>query len=214
MQTSIRAKQCQTVPNSAQNASVFYTPRFSYSVSETVICTCPSGPVTVRRHRAGRHPCWSTGPSTGIRVGIREGYTGVLPTQLPRAEGAGMYSEAGPGIPSPAGGGVEWVVHAWDRPLRVSRCVRLVPYPPCGPGRAWEALPGRGPGSSGKRARLRTLFSKVSQNDEVSPKVSKRPVIVPILKNGSRKSPLDFLRFPSEPAFSHKELMGRFDPRG
>ena len=40
----------------------------------------------------------------------------------------------------------------------------------------------------------------------------KRPVIVPILQNRSRKSPLDFLGFPFLPAFSHKELMGYFGP--
>ena len=42
--------------------------------------------------------------------------------------------------------------------------------------------------------------------------MSKRPPIVPIFKNGSQKSPLDFLRFPHSGAFSHKELMGHFDP--
>ena len=40
---------------------------------------------------------------------------------------------------------------------------------------------------------------------------SKRPVIVPIFKNGLGKSPLEFLGFLFWPAFSPKELMGHFD---
>ena len=73
--------------------AVFYTPRFSYTVVKTAICTCP-GDTSDR--------C-TTGYSTGVRVqvgtrvgiqgGYTEGYTGVLPTDRARSK---PTSEAGP----------------------------------------------------------------------------------------------------------------------
>ena len=47
------------------------TPRFSYSVSKLPYVHVPVVTATVCVHRAGRRPCWSTGP--GCRQG---GYTG------------------------------------------------------------------------------------------------------------------------------------------
>ena len=47
VQTSIRAKQCQNSAKQCSNASVFHTPRFSYTAVKTVICACPSDTVTV-----------------------------------------------------------------------------------------------------------------------------------------------------------------------
>ena len=82
MQTGNKAK---TVPNSAKQCqtTVFYTPRFSYSVLETVICACPGSPVAVVVHRAGRRPCWSWVPG-GYWEGIPRWVLGGLyrvPTQ-------------------------------------------------------------------------------------------------------------------------------------
>ena len=57
------------------------------------------------------------------------------------------------------------------------------------------------------RAELRSFYYKVSQNDEVSPKKCQKAYHSPCSQNGLKKSPLEKLRFPVSPAFSHKELM-------
>ena len=62
-----------------------------------------------------------------------------------------------------------------------------------------------------KGTRLRSIFNKVSQNDEVSPKSHEKASHSPYIQNGLQKSPLEILRFPLTVAFSHKELMGHFD---
>ena len=72
-------------------------------------------------------------------------------------------------------------------------------------------LPSPGKAASGPiRARLRLIFLKVSQNDEVSPKIHEKASHSPYSQNGSRNSPLGILRFPVSPAFSDKELMVPF----
>ena len=75
------------------------------------------------------------------------------------------------------------------------------------------ALPGTiplGMPPLGQYGEISALFSKVSQNDEVSPKYVHKASHSPYIQNGSQKSPLGFLRFPISVAFSHKELIGPF----
>ena len=62
------------------------------------------------------------------------------------------------------------------------------------------------------KARFDLIYTKVSQNAEVSPKYVEKAYVSPCFQNGPQKSPLDFLGFPYLTAFSRKELMGRFDP--
>ena len=65
--------------------------------------------------------------------------------------------------------------------------------------------------ASGPYGRDLTSFPvKLVKTRECHRNITKRPVIVPILRNGSGKSPLDFLRFLFSVAFSHKELMVPF----
>ena len=60
-------------------------------------------------HRAGRHPCWSTGGYTGpVRVGILDGWGTTPGAPTDRAEPRSPHdSGAGPGSPCQ---GLEWVV--------------------------------------------------------------------------------------------------------
>ena len=161
----------------------------------------------------------STARRTGARAGPGDGYTGgywggytgpggVLPSH--RAPGSSTQNQrSGPRKPNR---GLEWVGSGcWDRPLRVSRYVRPIPLPtPAGPGRSCRpSLAGDWPSSS-KRARFQSIFSKVSQKDEVSSKKCQKACHSPYSQNGAQKSPLDFLRFPYLTAFSPKELMGLF----
>ena len=62
------------------------------------------------------------------------------------------------------------------------------------------------------RARFHYISYKVSQNSRVSPEKSQKACHSPCLQNGLKKSPLGFLGFLILPAFSHKELLGHFDP--
>ena len=77
-----------------------------------------------------------------------------------------------------------------------------------------RALPGRGlrlAASWDPYGRDSSPFSiKLVKTMKCHQKVSKRPSLVPNSQNGSKKSPLDFLRIPFSAAFSHKELMGCF----
>ena len=61
-----------------------------------------------------------------------------------------------------------------------------------------------------RKVRIMTYFSKVSQNDEVSLKMSEKAYVSPCFQNGLRNSPLEILGFPFSPAFSAKELMVPF----
>ena len=62
------------------------------------------------------------------------------------------------------------------------------------------------------KARFSDILLKSSQNREVSPKSVEKAYHSPYFQNRVRKSPLEILRFPFLPAFSHKELSGHFDP--
>ena len=59
-------------------------------------------------------------------------------------------------------------------------------------------------------ARFDLIFTKVSQNGEVSPKYVYKACHSPYSQNEAQKSPLEILRFPFPQAFSHKELMVPF----
>ena len=140
---------------------------------------------------------------TGIRVGTgwvyRVGNTG--PSTKDGHLKSGAYdSEAGPGSPSM---GLEWVVICTAPPS--------VRTPPSGPGRAPEpslGAPRANAASWPIKARIRPLFSKVSQNRIVSPEYTHKACHSPYSQNGLGKSPLKILRFPFSLAFSHKELLG------
>ena len=144
-------------------------------------------------------------PGWVYRVGIGEGYTGVLPTDRGEAlqtaerapEGpAGAWSGWSVGLGAPAGPGTT----------------------PSGPGRHpagtslyLAQLPGNA-ASWPIRARFGSIYLKVSQNGQVSPKSCQKAYVSPYFQNGLRKSALGIPRFPFYAAFSHKELMGGFDP--
>ena len=146
------------MPNSAkqcQNSSVFHTPRFSFRVSETVICACPRGPA----HRGRTRMCTSSGAQDGTRVGIPGGYTGwVIPGSgvLPSCRALRSQnpdSEAGPG--SPHGGWSGWSGSLGPPPFACDPVRPPSPYPPlrgpvgpCGPSLV-------GAGSSGKNGEIR-----------------------------------------------------------
>ena len=88
------------------------------------------------------------------------------------------------------------------------------PAGPVGPA-SWPSLsfPLRMP-PPGHRGRDSTSFTvKLVKTTKCRSNITKRPVIVPIFKNGSRMSPLEIPGFPLLLAFSHKELMGLLDPR-
>ena len=115
-------------------------------------------------------------------------------------------SEAGPVRPCR---GLEWV--------GVGRAFRLL-NPPT-PLRSGARSAGSGPSleqdPTHGRLNLRNLrnmiiYSKVSQNAEVSPKSVNKACHSPYVQNGLRNSPLGILRFPFPVAFSHKELMVLF----
>ena len=141
-------------------------------------------------------------------VGTGEGYTGYYPCT---AQGGPVPAKRAPG--SPAGAGAGWV-QGRVRVLGTSAAGTAI-SPPCGPGQPTRGLPWDMPLECRLRAnmaRFRSIFLKVSQNGQVSPKYRHKASHSPCFQNGLRKSPLEFLRFPSEPAFSHKELMGHFRP--
>ena len=171
------------------------TPRFSYDRSKLAVPSMPSTGGVVHGQVYGLGMV----PGTGIRVGTGEGYTGY-PAMLLGERCAD--SEAGPGRPAGPGVGGQH-----------SSGVRLhTPTTPCGRARSagvWTLL-GQIPASGPIRARIHQYFSKVSQNDGVSPKYVHKAYHSPCFQNGHQKSPLGKLRFPFWLAFSPKELMVPF----
>ena len=159
---------------------MFYTPRFSYGVPETVICHCP------RCSWHGWSVCmtsWLSGGAgrVGIQGGYRGGYTGwVIPVhQGPRPSG-GDTSEAGPVGPAGAGvGGYPCSAHGPSRPSTQN--------PPSGPGQS-PAVPslvlGPLPGSGPIGRDSTTFLIKLVKTAECHQNMSKRPLIVPNLKTG------------------------------
>ena len=157
-------------------------------------------------------------PVHGARTVQVGGWAGVVPTHPARGE-EGPEEVQGAQRPGPGSAGVGPGVGPGGR-------ARGRQYgngggdgswvPPFGPGQ-----PTRGPpctqdpwnaASWPIGARLGSYFSKVSQNRQVSPKLVNKASHTPYFQNGSQKSPLEILRFPISPAFSHKELMGQFWP--
>ena len=177
------------------------TPRFSYGVPESTVYHGVPVPSRVVHAVPGR--CSGLG-GTGV------GYTGWVPGRgntgsLPTSGKRSPDSEAGPGSPYR---GLEWVV-------RVQRPPAVPDTTPAGPGRSpavpslyLALLPASWPIGRDSTSFLRNLV----KTTKCRRKVSKRPPIVPNSQNGVQKSPLEILRFTFCPAFSHKELMGHFEP--
>ena len=160
----------------------------------------PAAPVTPRSmpctgwYRGG---VWYQGGYTGWVMG--EGYTGYPASLKAEAD----TSEAGPGSPHR---GLEWWVSA-AAPARAQTTHSDPLQGSTGPASLSGPLPASWP--IGTRFDLNS--TKLSQNDEVSPKSVEKASLYPYFQNGSQKSPLGFSRFPFGPAFSHKELIGHFD---
>ena len=176
-----------------------HTPRFSYAGPETGV---HAGSLVVHGGVQGR----GVPVGYGDWVGTGGGYTGVLPSHPAPREEDPADSGAGPGSSCRE---LEWVVcRVWTRDTGGRS------GPPFGPGRSppgsppCPSLTNAASGPIG--ARLRLHFSKVSQNDEVSPENVYKASHSPCFQNGSQKSALDFLGFPFLRAFSHKELIGLF----
>ena len=175
------------------------TPRFSYGVSETSVPRCVPVPSRVVHAVYGRvYRYWV------VRAGwvYRVGNTGSQALPSYRAKGGPRYSEAGPVALQGRSGwylGPEYPCAPGDHP---SGPVGSLQAPPC-------HLPENA--ASWPIRRDSTSFSiKLVKTAECHQNMSKRPTLVPISQNGSRKSPLDILGFPISLAFSHKELMGMF----
>ena len=145
-------------------------------------------------------------PGRTGRVGIPGG---VLPSHPPTARGAQPAKRA-----PEAQHGLEWVGWAGVMPARGRRRGRVCTTLRARSVLASQALPVHTLANAASwpiRARLHPLFSKVSQNHEVSPKSVQKAYHSPYFQNGSQMSPLDISGIPFSAAFSHKELMGHFD---
>ena len=126
--------------------------------------------------------------------GYRGGYTGwvyrVGNTRVPsQLESGGHIQRSGPRKPCKGWSG-------WDMSAAPARAPRTHPSGPVGPLQGppwfWGPLPASWP----IRARFDLISTKVSQNDEVSPKKCHKACHSPYSQNGSRKSPLEIPRFP------------------
>ena len=164
-----------------------------------------SPPSGTRSSAGGVRAGWVHG--AGIPGGYQEGYIGY-PALRQRCSRRGQdTAERAP--EGPAGPGVGGILSS-DVPAAGRSS------PPCGPGR----FPPRGtlPGMTSEcrllanKARFQDILLKVSQNGEVSTLFRQKACHSPCFQKRSRNSPLEILRFPYPVAFSHKELMGRFDP--
>ena len=153
---------------------------------------------------------WSQGRVYGVgtwvgygdRVGTGRGNTGT-PSHRARSP---ADSEAGPGT-SLQGRWSGWSAGRARVPGTTLRARSVWPrQPSLYQGPAFQSN-GR---ANLKKPRFQSFYSKVSQNDEVSPKKCHKAYHSPYFQNGSQISPLEILRFPFWPAFSCKELMGLF----
>ena len=169
---------------------MFLHPRFPYGVPETPVSTAPATPLVLRVVHAG----WVLGAG---RVGTRVGYTGT-PSQLLEER----YPDQRSG-PVASCREAEWWVWVARTP-GAHPCGALSAHP-------WTSLaPPRECRLWANKARFELYFSKVSQNEQVSPEKCHEACHSPYFQNGPVKSPLQILRFPFWPAFSHKELIGLF----
>ena len=143
---------------------------------------------------------------TGIRVGGPGGYTGGSTTQPPGARKEVPYQRSGPRRTLQGSG----VGGYGTGCVRAARTTTPAPLGLPGPLRCPGTSPRAKAASWPIRARIEVIYLKVSQNREVSPKYIEKASHSPYFQNGSQKSPLEILRFPFRPAFSHKELMVAF----
>ena len=148
-----------------------------------------------------------TGYGTGwvYRVGIPGGNTGVLPSQHALLGESAQTAERAPEAPLGAGVGGLGARANGDWGTGIS--------PPCGPGRSPRSPPWDIPletASWRHMARIDLILLKVSQNGEVSAKLSEKACHSPCFQKRARNSPLEIPRFPFCVAFSPKELMDHF----
>ena len=134
------------------------------------------------------------------------GYAGGLYRVLPSAKDVPTkrrhVQRSGPRKPQGAGvGGTCCSAHGRPHPPLRGPVLPVPGTPWCSSSRCPSRL---------IEARIDLIFHKVSINGQVSPKSVQKAYVSPYIPNGSRKSPLDILRFPICSAFSHKELMVPF----
>ena len=150
-----------------------WTPRFSYRVLKTVICTCSWVPTAgvpfVLAGDADVLDGWVT--RVGIPGWVREG---VLPGYYPAARGGVLNQRSGPRKPCRGWSG--WVQGSGrTRYGDGGGDGRYHPSGPVGPTSGPSLyLPLRLPPYSQKRARFQVISYKVSQNDEVSPEFAEK----------------------------------------
>ena len=153
---------------------------------ETVICACAAGP------RRGPYRalvgCGRRGTTQGWYGWVGTGGVIPVPSQLPGKRSPDQRS--GPRTPCRGGSGWVWVQRAPGRlypPLRGP--VGTLRAPP------WYRTPPRAiPASWPIRTRLRSIFSKVSQNGRVSSKYVEKACHSPYIQKRVQKSPLDISR--------------------
>ena len=163
---------------------MFYTPRFSWDTSETVICACPVVPRTVVYPCCRDVRCLAGCTRVGIQVGTWEGYTGYYPASL-KAEG--MTAERAPeGLQ-----GLEWVVIP-AAPAQPSTHPSGPVGPTRGPSLVEDWAPRANPASGLIGRDLGQYSVKLVKTWKCHQKVCKRPPIVPIYKTGSKCHLLKF----------------------
>ena len=146
---------------------------------------------------------WVLGGYTGWVLGTGWVQGRAIPVPSPQLLEEGISQRSGPVGPARAG-----VVGIWPDVLGTA------PAHPCGARSVPVGPPLQDPRKCrlwANKARFNLISSKVSQNGEVSSESVQKASHSPCFQNGLQKSPLEIPRFPVSRAFSHKELMGRFD---
>ena len=205
MQSQTVSKQCQ---NSAKQQCVL-TPLGSPTGSQKRSYGTARGDPGRVVHDAAT--VWDGSRQVGIQGGYTGGYTGgyargVLPSHRARKSHIpakrARTALQGPGVVG---------IWDWTRDRRWA-----APGPPLrGPVGPMLGPPCPGPLDAASwpiRRDSTSFLIKLVKTTKCHQKTSKRPAIVPVSQNGLKNSPLDFYRFPFSPAFSHKELMGHFEP--
>ena len=135
-------------------------------------------------------------------------YRGVLPSHPATLLEEDPRSRQRSGPRRPPAGRLEWVVCGSGR-TGVRRRRRALTHHSLRSGPLRWSVPSEcRPWAN--RARFNVISQKLSENGQASPKSVEKAYHSPYFQNGSRISPLGFLRFPISPAFSHKELIGPF----
>ena len=156
--------------------------------------------VGVHDELVGTGRVYRVGTGRVYRVG-NTGYPAPRQVQHPQGH---PDSEAGPGSPRGWSGWSGWPspLDRWA-PAVPGTTLRARSVPLQGPPCTWPCSPGKGRDYG-------YISVKLVKTAKCHRKSRKRPPVVPIFQNGSKKSPLDFLGFPLLLAFSPKELMVPF----